>query len=138
MVRKLACLWNGTGAARSAASTGPSDELHDNKTLLAGGLLLAFPVLVLQWDLICFRLENTVPPRVQHMAALLLASPVVLWCGWPFFARAGMSLRNRSLNMFTLVAMGTGVTGFCKRHYRRLYGFLHRSETYGWHSGRLF
>ncbi|EJI6650683.1 heavy metal translocating P-type ATPase [Escherichia coli] len=40
---------------------------------------------------------------------LLLASPVVLWCGWPFFARAGMSLRNRSLNMFTLVAMGTGV-----------------------------
>ncbi len=43
------------------------------------------------------------------MAQLLLASPVVLWCGWPFFARAGMSLRNRSLNMFTLVAMGTGV-----------------------------
>jgi P-type Cu+ transporter len=40
---------------------------------------------------------------------LLLATPVVLWCGWPFFQRGWASLVNRSTNMFTLIAMGTGV-----------------------------
>jgi Cu+-exporting ATPase len=40
---------------------------------------------------------------------LLLATPVVLWCGWPFFQRGWASLINRSTNMFTLIAMGTGV-----------------------------
>ncbi|MCD9245462.1 hypothetical protein LVJ26_23320 (plasmid) [Escherichia coli] len=77
------------------------------------GLLLAFPVLVLEMGSHLFPdLRNTVPPQYNTWLQLLLASPVVLWCGWPFFARAGMSLRNRSLNMFTLVAMGTGVAGF--------------------------
>ena len=40
---------------------------------------------------------------------LVLATPVVLWCGWPFFQRGWASLVNRSMNMFTLIAMGTGV-----------------------------
>ncbi|MGB8979006.1 MAG: copper-translocating P-type ATPase, partial [Terriglobales bacterium] len=40
---------------------------------------------------------------------LILATPVVLWCGWPFFQRGWASIVNRSLNMFTLIAMGTGV-----------------------------
>jgi Cu+-exporting ATPase len=40
---------------------------------------------------------------------LLLATPVVLWCGWPFFQRGWTSIINRSTNMFTLIAMGTGV-----------------------------
>jgi P-type Cu+ transporter len=40
---------------------------------------------------------------------LMLATPVVLWCGWPFFQRGWVSIRNRSTNMFTLIAMGTGV-----------------------------
>ena len=43
---------------------------------------------------------------------LLLATPVVLWCGWPFFQRGWASLVNRSTNMFTLIAMGTGVAYF--------------------------
>src|SRR4029453_1670476 len=43
--------------------------------------------------------------RVQ----LLLATPVVLWCGWPFFVRAWQSIVNRSLNMFTLIGLGVGV-----------------------------
>ncbi|MFN3520597.1 MAG: haloacid dehalogenase, partial [Sphingomonas sp.] len=37
-----------------------------------------------------------------------LATPVVLWAGWPFFQRGWASLRNRSLNMFTLIAIGVG------------------------------
>ena len=40
---------------------------------------------------------------------LLLATPVVLWGGWPFFERGWQSLVNRSLNMFTLIALGVGV-----------------------------
>jgi P-type Cu+ transporter len=43
---------------------------------------------------------------------LLLATPVVLWCGWPFFQRGWASVVNRSTNMFTLIAMGTGVAYF--------------------------
>ncbi len=43
---------------------------------------------------------------------LLLATPVVLWCGWPFFQRGWASIVNRSTNMFTLIAMGTGVAYF--------------------------
>ena len=97
----------------ATASTGPSDELHDMTRRFWLGLLLAFPVLVLEMGSHLFpELRNTVPPQYNTWLQLLLASPVVLWCGWPFFARAGMSLRNRSLNMFTLVAMGTGVAGF--------------------------
>src|SRR6202045_3385110 len=47
--------------------------------------------------------------RVLPWLELLLATPVVLWCGWPFFQRGWASIKNRSTNMFTLIAMGTGV-----------------------------
>ncbi len=40
---------------------------------------------------------------------MILATPVVLWAGWPFFVRGWQSLLTRNLNMFTLIAMGTGV-----------------------------
>ena len=43
---------------------------------------------------------------------MALATPVVLWAGWPFFVRAAQSLVTRNLNMFTLIAMGTGSLGF--------------------------
>jgi Cu+-exporting ATPase len=46
--------------------------------------------------------------RASQWVQLALASPVVLWGGWPFFQRAAASLRNRSLNMFTLIGLGTG------------------------------
>lgn len=47
-------------------------------------------------------------PAIAAWIELVLATPVVLWCGWPFFERGWVSVRNRSLNMFTLIAMGTG------------------------------
>src|SRR6267143_1252080 len=50
-------------------------------------------------------LDQTLSNRLQ----LALATPVVLWAGWPFFVRGWQSLRTRNLNMFTLIAMGTGV-----------------------------
>jgi P-type Cu+ transporter len=47
-------------------------------------------------------------PQASNWVQLLLGTPVVLWAGWPFFVRAWASLVNRSLNMFTLIALGTG------------------------------
>jgi P-type Cu+ transporter len=47
--------------------------------------------------------------NISGFAQLVLATPVVLWGGWPFFVRGAQSLRTRNLNMFTLIAMGTGV-----------------------------
>ena len=54
-------------------------------------------------------LDMLVAPRLSNWIQLLLATPVVLWAGWPFFVRGWQSLVNRSLNMFTLIALGTGV-----------------------------
>ncbi|MGL4442251.1 MAG: copper-translocating P-type ATPase, partial [Alsobacter sp.] len=54
-------------------------------------------------------LEHVIPRATSNWIQLVFASPVVLWAGWPFFVRAWQSLVNRSLNMFTLIAMGTGV-----------------------------
>lgn len=79
------------------ADTGPSEELRDMTRRFWVGLVLAVPTLVLG---MAERL-----PWVQ----LVLATPVVLWAGWPFFVRGWASLRSRNLNMFTLIAMGTGV-----------------------------
>ncbi|EKN0887306.1 Ag(+)-translocating P-type ATPase SilP [Salmonella enterica] len=94
----------------ATASTGQSDELRDMTRRFWLGLLLTLPVLVLEMGSHLFpKMMQLLPPQYNVWLQLLLATPVVLWCGWPFFSRAGASLRNRSLNMFTLVAMGTGV-----------------------------
>src|SRR3546814_6112824 len=54
-------------------------------------------------------LHHLVPMKVSTWIQLVLATPVVLWAGWPFFERGWTSLKSRNLNMFTLIAMGTGV-----------------------------
>jgi Cu+-exporting ATPase len=54
-------------------------------------------------------LRRALGPLLSNGLQLVLATPVVLWCGWPFFVRAAQSLATRHLNMFTLIAMGTGV-----------------------------
>ena len=73
-------------------------------------LFLTAPVLLLAMsEMIPGRpLERAFPGRYLAWAQLVLATPVVLWCGWPFFVRAWASLVHRSLNMFTLIATGTG------------------------------
>ncbi len=68
--------------------------------LLAAGMAEALPGGM--------RLLGAVPPAVRNAAELLLATPAVLWGGWPFFQRGWASLVHRSLNMFTLIALGTG------------------------------
>ncbi len=54
-------------------------------------------------------LHHLIGQQTSNWVQLLFATPVVLWAGWPFFVRAWDSLKNRSLNMFSLIALGTGV-----------------------------
>jgi len=91
------------------ADTGPSPELTDMTRRFWIGLALAIPVMALAMGGHLIYLEKWLAPETSNWIQLVLATPVVLWAGWPFFQRAWASLVNRSLNMFTLIAMGTGV-----------------------------
>ena len=93
----------------ATAETGPSPELVDMTRRFLVGLVLSAPVLVLEMGGHFFNLHQFIEPQVSNWIQLALATPVVLWAGWPFFTRAGKSLVTRQLNMFTLIAMGMGV-----------------------------
>jgi len=86
-------------------------ELKDMTRRFWIAVALAIPVFALGMsDLIPGQpLQQLVPMRMLQWVQLALASPVVLWCGWPFFVRAWQSIVNRSLNMFTLIGLGVGV-----------------------------
>src|SRR5262245_35385138 len=75
------------------------------------GVILTIPLLLLAMsDLIPGQpIQHTFSIRLLKYIQLALATPVVLWGGWPFFQRGWASIVNRSLNMFTLIAIGTGV-----------------------------
>jgi Cu+-exporting ATPase len=88
---------------------GPSTELRDMTRRFWIGLVLALPVLVIEMGGHLVGLDHLLAPQVSNWIQLALATPVVLWCGWPFFVRGWKSLVSRRLNMFTLIAMGTGV-----------------------------
>lgn len=87
---------------------GPNPELLDMRRRFWVGLLLTLPVLVLEMGAHVFNL-HIVEPQLLNWLQLAFATPVVLWAGWPFFQRGWFSVINRNLNMFTLIAMGTGV-----------------------------
>ncbi len=109
-----ACPECGMALEASARPAGMAEtdnpELRDMTRRFWIGLALAVPVFVLGMSgLIPGKpLEGLLSPGASRWLQLLLATPVVLWCGLPFFERAWISVVNRSLNMFTLVAMGTG------------------------------
>ena len=84
-------------------------ELADMTRRFWTGLALALPVVVIEMGGHLPGLRTLVPPVVSGWLQLALATPVVLWAGWPFFVRGWASVVARSLNMFTLIAMGTGV-----------------------------
>jgi len=90
--------------------TGPSAELIDMTRRFRIGLALALPVFALEMGGHLFPLvHRLVPMSLSVWIQLALATPVALWAGWPFFERGWASLKSRNLNMFTLIAMGTGV-----------------------------
>lgn len=86
-------------------------ELIDMRRRFWVSVILAAPVFLLGMsDLLPGTpLQRRVSPSVLASIQLILATPVVLWCGWPFFERAWQSIVNRSLNMFTLIGLGVGV-----------------------------
>ncbi|HET6953053.1 MAG TPA: heavy metal translocating P-type ATPase [Acidimicrobiales bacterium] len=93
-----------------AAADGPSPELRDMTRRFWVSALLTVPVVVLEMGTHFF------PEAFEWLSAtaatwgqLILATPVVLWGGWPFFVRGWTSVRTMKLNMFTLIALGTGV-----------------------------
>jgi P-type Cu+ transporter len=90
--------------------TGPSAELIDMTRRFWTGVVLAVPVVILEMGahLPALELHRYISPQVSAWAQFLLATPVVLWAGWPFFVRGFASVRNRSLNMFSLIALGVG------------------------------
>jgi Cu+-exporting ATPase len=97
----------------SLEEEGESSELKDWSRRFWVAAVLSLPVLVLA-------MGHAVPgvgdwimglaaPRTLNWIGLILATPVVLWAGWPIFKRYWQSLVNRSLNMFTLIGLGVGV-----------------------------
>ncbi|MER6973741.1 copper-translocating P-type ATPase [Nocardioides sp. NPDC000445] len=92
------------------AGEAPSPELLAMSRRFWIGLALTIPVVALEMGShFIDRVGEAIPQSTSNWLQLVLATPVVLWAGWPFFQRGWVSVRTRNLNMFTLIAMGTGV-----------------------------
>ncbi len=92
------------------ADAGPNVELIDMTRRFWIALALTVPVFLLEMGgHLAPGLHALIPPQASNWIQFALATPVVLWAGWPFFERGWASIRTGNLNMFTLVAMGTGV-----------------------------
>jgi Cu+-exporting ATPase len=86
----------------------PDSELIDMTRRFQVALVLTLPVFAIEMGR-HLGLMHLIPPEWSNWISFALATPVVLWAGAPFFARGWNSLVTRNLNMFTLIAMGTGV-----------------------------
>jgi P-type Cu+ transporter len=94
----------------ATAESGPNPELADMTRRLWIGLVLTLPVFVLEMGSHFFpAILHAIPANMSNWLQLAFATPVVLWAGLPFFERGWRSLITQKLNMFTLIAMGTGV-----------------------------
>ncbi len=92
-----------------SSDTQPNPELLDMTRRFWIGLVLTLPVFALEMGGHLTGLHQWLGQQTSNWSQLVLATPVVLWAGWPFFERGWASLKTRNLNMFTLIAMGTGV-----------------------------
>jgi Cu+-exporting ATPase len=88
------------------AATGENPELAGMRRRFWAALILSIPIIALSMG--AFLLDRLIPPTVGNWIELVLATPVVVWAGSFFFTRAWQSLVNRSLNMFSLIALGVG------------------------------
>jgi Cu+-exporting ATPase len=89
------------------ADAGPNPELLDMRRRFWIGLALTLPLFVLEMASHLLG-RDLIAPQASNYVQFALATPVVLWAGWPFFERGWQSLVTRNLNMFTLIALGTG------------------------------
>ena len=93
----------------ASLDTPPNPELADMTRRFWVGLVLALPAIVLEMGGHLVGGHGWVDPTLSNWIQFAFATPVVLWAGWPFFVRGWQSLVTRNLNMFTLIAVGTGV-----------------------------
>jgi Cu+-exporting ATPase len=85
-------------------------ELDDMTRRFRVSVALTLPTLLIAMgEMLPGAASGVVPASAANWIQLALATPVVLWGGWPFFVRGWQSVVNRSLNMFTLIALGVGV-----------------------------
>lgn len=91
------------------ADAAPNSELADMTRRFWIGLAFTVPVFLLEMGGHVTGLHQWLGQQNGNWLQLVLATPVVLWAGWPFFERGWASVVSRNLNMFTLIAMGTGV-----------------------------
>ncbi|HVS77233.1 MAG TPA: copper-translocating P-type ATPase [Steroidobacteraceae bacterium] len=91
-----------------AVEAGPNPELRDMTLRFWVGAALALPIVVLDMagHIPALGLHRLIPPAASMWIQLALATPVVLWAGWPLLERAWSSVRRRSLNMFSLIGLG--------------------------------
>ena len=92
----------------ATADQGESPELRDMTRRFWIGTALTVPVFGLEMGGHLFNIHHLIAQQTSNWVQLLMGTPVVLWAGWPFFVRAVASVKNRSLNMFSLIALGTG------------------------------
>ncbi|MBN8607626.1 MAG: heavy metal translocating P-type ATPase [Caulobacterales bacterium] len=92
-----------------SVNDGPNPELIDMTRRFWVGAALAAPVLALEMGRHFLGIDHVVAPALNAWLQFALATPVVVWGGWPLFERGWASLKTRHLNMFTLIALGTGV-----------------------------
>ncbi|MFW6020572.1 MAG: heavy metal translocating P-type ATPase [Guyparkeria sp.] len=88
---------------------GPNPELAEMTRRFWIGAALTLPLFLIAMGGHLFGIDRWIAPQANHWIQLLLATPVVLWAGKPFFVRGWRSVVDRQLNMFTLIALGTGV-----------------------------
>ena len=95
----------------TSVTQGPDPELKDMSRRLVVSVIFALPLFILAMahDLAPQFVQPLMTTPVLQKLEFVLATPVVLWAGWPFFQRALTSVRNLSPNMFTLIALGVGV-----------------------------
>ncbi|WP_284125990.1 copper-transporting P-type ATPase [Parerythrobacter aestuarii] len=99
-------------SAAHAAEAGPNPELADFTHRFWIGAILTIPLLLLAMGPMVGlgMLRDSLGEGTARWAELVLATPVVLWCGWPFLERGWASFRSRNLNMFSLIAMGVSAS----------------------------
>ena len=110
-IRASSCPICGMGIEPAGVVTGEADttELDDFTKRFWIGLILTIPVVILAMGpFVGIPVNDFIPKRITVWIELVLATPVILWSGWPFFTRGWASVKTRNLNMFTLIAMGVG------------------------------
>jgi Cu+-exporting ATPase len=100
-----------TPTAAGGEEVEENHELRDMSRRFWFSVALSAPIVLLAMGHMLFggAIVHLVPARTRTLLELALATPVCVWAAWPFYARAVASVRNRSLNMFTLIGLGVGV-----------------------------